>query len=243
MFRFPPGRNLFCALVGTGTQLFWLSIYIFALSCVGAFAPYSRGSMYTALIVLYALTAGIAGYTAGSYYKQMGGTAWVRADGPAVLVPAARRGALRGARARAQVRNTLLTCIVFCGPFFVAFCVNNTIAIAYGVRPAAGRPAHAAPRLCAEAGSRARAQSTAAFPFGTIVIIAVIWCACFCEAPPDPPEPVRGPDACAGRALVTIPLTILGCIIGKNTRTEFKAPCRTTKCARAAPAPRPPMLL
>jgi len=103
VFRFPPGRNLFCALVGTGTQLFWLSIYIFALSCVGAFAPYSRGSMYTALIVLYALTAGIAGYTAGSYYKQMGGTAWVRGRrrrrpaGPAVH-------ACRLAEARARAR-------------------------------------------------------------------------------------------------------------------------------------------
>lgn len=78
VFRFPSNRNLFCALVGTGTQLFCLGIFIFLLSCVGAFAPYSRGSMYTALIILYALTAGIAGYTAGSYYRQMGGTAWVR---------------------------------------------------------------------------------------------------------------------------------------------------------------------
>jgi len=76
------------------------------------------------------------------------------------------------------VRNTLLTCIVFCGPFFVAFCVNNTIAIAYGVRPAAGRPRARRPAPGARVNLCARAQSTAAFPFGTIVIIAVIWCAC-----------------------------------------------------------------
>jgi hypothetical protein len=50
-------------------------------------------------------------------------------------------------------------------------------------------------------------QSTAALPFGTIVIILLIW------------------------ALITIPLTVIGGIIGKNTRTEFKAPCRTNKCA------------
>ena len=30
---------------------------------------------------------------------------------------------------------------------------------------------------------------------------------------------------------MTIPLTILGAIIGKNARSEFRAPCRTTKCA------------
>ena len=50
-------------------------------------------------------------------------------------------------------------------------------------------------------------QSTAALPFGTIVIILLIW------------------------ALITIPLTIAGGIVGKNTRTEFKATCRTNKCA------------
>ena len=48
-------------------------------------------------------------------------------------------------------------------------------------------------------------QSTAALPFGTIVIILLIW------------------------ALITIPLTIVGGIVGKNTRTEFKATCRTNK--------------
>ena len=136
MFRFPSNRNLFCALVGTGTQLFWLGIFIFLLSCVGAFAPYSRGSMYTALIVLYALTAGIAGYTAGSYYRQMGGTAWVRVCWCPLLRSRVRGRGADVPECCAQVRNTLLTCIVFCGPFFVAFCVNNTIAWAHGVRAA-----------------------------------------------------------------------------------------------------------
>ena len=35
------------------------------------FYPYNRGALYTALIVLYSLTAGIAGYVAASYYKQV----------------------------------------------------------------------------------------------------------------------------------------------------------------------------
>lgn len=90
-------------------QLVALSIFIFGLACVGVFYPYNRGGLYTALIVLYALTAGIAGYTAGSYYKQMEGSAWVR--------------------------NILLTSVVFCGPLFLMFCVNNTVAIIYRVRP------------------------------------------------------------------------------------------------------------
>lgn len=37
-----------------------------------------RGGLYTALIVLYAATSGIAGYFGSSYYKQMEGTNWVR---------------------------------------------------------------------------------------------------------------------------------------------------------------------
>ena len=54
-------------------------------------------------------------------------------------------------------------------------------------------------------------QSTAALPFGTIVIILVIW------------------------ALVTIPLTIFGGIAGKNYRQEFLAPTRTNKYPREVP--------
>lgn len=88
-------------------QLLALSIFIFGLACVGVFYPYNRGGLYTALIVLYALTAGIAGYVAGSYYKQMDGRAWVR--------------------------NILLTSVTFCGPLFMVFCINNTVAIAYRV--------------------------------------------------------------------------------------------------------------
>lgn len=92
--------------------------------------------------VLYALTAGIAGYVAAVTYKILGGTSWVR--------------------------NTLLTATLFCGPLLVTFSFLNTVAIVY--------------------------RSTAALPFGTIVIILVIW------------------------AAVTFPLTVLGGIAGKNSK-------------------------
>ena len=55
-------------------------------------------------------------------------------------------------------------------------------------------------------------RSTAALPFGTICIIFVIW------------------------ALVTAPLTVLGGIAGKNAKSDFNAPCRTTKYPREIPA-------
>lgn len=95
-------------------QLFVLAICIFMLACIGAFYPYNRGALYTALIVLYAATAGISGYIAASLYRQMEGKSWVR--------------------------NILLTCFIYCGPFFLMFCFANTIAIVYRVRPTSEVP-------------------------------------------------------------------------------------------------------
>ena len=85
-----------------------------------------------------------------------------------------------------QVRNLLLTGCLFCGPLFLMFCFLNTVAIAY--------------------------NATAALPFGTIVVIVLIW------------------------TLVTSPLLVLGGIAGKNSKAEFQAPVRTTKYPREIPS-------
>lgn len=159
VFRFPPGRSVFCAFAGSGLQILILTFCVFGLALIGAFYPYNRGAMFTALIILYALTAGSAGYTSASYYRQMEGSKWVG--------------------------NLLLTSMIFCGPLFIIFCFNNSIAWAYG--------------------------STAALPVGTIILILLLW------------------------ALVTIPLTVVGGVIGKNTRSDFAAPCRTNKYPREVP--------
>ena len=159
VFRFPQYPNLFCAIIGCGTQILVMVLCVFLLSLVGVFYPYNRGALLTALVVLYALTAGIGGYVASCHFKLMGGTNWVR--------------------------NNILTGCLFCGPFFVMFCFLNTVAIAY--------------------------RSTAALPFGTIVIIIFIW------------------------ALVTFPLTVLGGIGGKNSKYEWNPPTRTTKFPREIP--------
>ena len=78
-----------------------------------------------------------------------------------------------------------MTGCLFCGPLFLTFCFLNTVAIAY--------------------------SATAALPFGTIVVIVLIW------------------------TLVTSPLLVLGGIAGKNSKAEFQAPCRTTKYPREIP--------
>ncbi|GLT28764.1 hypothetical protein SLA2020_036720 [Shorea laevis] len=159
VFRYPKYKSLFSAAIGSGTQLFTLAIFIFILALVGVFYPYNRGALFTALVVIYALTSGIAGYTAASFYCQLEGTNWVR--------------------------NLLLTGSLFCGPLFLTFCFLNTVAITY--------------------------KATAALPFGTIMVIFLIW------------------------ALVTSPLLVLGGVAGKNSKAEFQAPCRTTKYPREIP--------
>jgi hypothetical protein len=66
----------FAPCIGTGTQLFAMVLFVFVLALVGVFYPYNRGALLTACIVLYALTAGIAGYVAANNYRQMGGENW-----------------------------------------------------------------------------------------------------------------------------------------------------------------------
>ncbi|CAL5430354.1 unnamed protein product [Camellia sinensis] len=159
VFRYPKHKSLFAAAVGSGTQLFILMLSIIMLGFVGVFYPYSRGALLTALVVVYAITSGIAGYTAVSLYCQFEGTNWVR--------------------------NLLLTGCFFCGPLCLTFCFLNTVAITY--------------------------RATAALPLGTILVLLSIW------------------------VLVALPLLLLGGIAAKNSKSEFQAPCRTTKYPREIP--------
>ncbi|KAJ4979323.1 hypothetical protein NE237_010103 [Protea cynaroides] len=140
VFRFPKHKSLFFAVLGLGTQLLVLALFIFLLALVGLFYPYNWGALFTALVVIYALTSGIAGYTATSFYSQLEGTNWVFKD----------------------------------------YLVDEIFA-------------------------------TAALPFGTILVILLIW------------------------TLVTSPLLVLGGIAGKNSKMEFQAPWHTTKYPREIP--------
>lgn len=159
VFRFPPAKALFCALLGVGAQLAAVAAGTLPLALGGAFGPHAHGALPAALLVLYAFTAAVAGYVAGSYYRQMGGRAWVR--------------------------TTLLTAGALGGPLLLAFAVANSVAIAYG--------------------------STAALPAGTIAGLTALW------------------------AIVTLPLTVAGAVIGKNGSAPFAAPTRTAKFARVVP--------
>jgi len=110
VFRFPPNKNLFCACFGAGAQFLCIAVGILLLALVGMFYPGSRGSLYTAAIVLYALTSAIAGAVSGNFFKKLGGTKWAW--------------------------NIVLTASLYAAPFFLIFCFVNTVALSYGVTTA-----------------------------------------------------------------------------------------------------------
>jgi hypothetical protein len=151
VFRFPPYVSLLSSVIGIGAQLYTLMISLFVLGVVGVFHPHSGGSIQVAVIVLYAMTAGIAGYVSALVYRKFKGENWVR--------------------------NVIQTALLLTGPCCIVFCFENTVAVIY--------------------------SATASLPFGTIMLVLVIW------------------------ALITFPLTVVGGIVGKNAATEFDAPCRT----------------
>jgi hypothetical protein len=102
VFRFPPRASLFASLVGAGTQLLLVAACVLALALLGTFYPYNRGAMMAAALVLYALTAGVAGYTAACWHRMLGGRRWAG--------------------------NVLLTAALFCGPLFGVFAFANSVA-------------------------------------------------------------------------------------------------------------------
>mmetsp|Transcript_1699 Transcript_1699/g.4580 ORF Transcript_1699/g.4580 Transcript_1699/m.4580 type:complete len:587 (-) Transcript_1699:241-2001(-) len=105
VFRFPKNTNLLAAMIGAGVQMLSIALLVFGMALVGMFYPYNRGALLAALIVIYALTASIASYVAGIYYKKFGGTDWVN--------------------------NVLLTSCLFCAPTLGVFAYLNTVAIFY----------------------------------------------------------------------------------------------------------------
>eukprot|EP01100_Stratorugosa_tubuloviscum_P010772 TRINITY_DN4689_c2_g1_i1.p1 TRINITY_DN4689_c2_g1~~TRINITY_DN4689_c2_g1_i1.p1 ORF type:complete len:620 (-),score=231.41 TRINITY_DN4689_c2_g1_i1:784-2565(-) len=105
VFRFPHSKNLFCAFCGIGAQFLAMAFAILFLALLGAFYPGSRGSLFTASIILYALTAGISGLVAGGFYKKMNGERWAW--------------------------NVVLTTTLYVVPLFVIAAIINIIAFSF----------------------------------------------------------------------------------------------------------------
>jgi len=106
VFRFPQNCDFFCAAIGTGFQLIFTSVSLFVLALTGIVSTTRRGSILSAIIILYSLSSIIGGYISSRLYRQMNGTAWVR--------------------------SALITAFLFPGPTAVVFSWVNTVAIAHG---------------------------------------------------------------------------------------------------------------
>lgn len=75
VFRCPSYLLFYSALIGTGYQLLALSVCVI---CVTLFATMydERGSMTSAFLICYCMTALIAGYKSATFYKSYGGQEW-----------------------------------------------------------------------------------------------------------------------------------------------------------------------
>ena len=110
VFRFPQQVSLLCSVVGVGAQLFALMVSFFVLGIVGVFYPHNRGTVHVSIVVLYALTAGIGGYTSAVMFRQFNGKNWGR--------------------------NVVQTSILLALPFFLVFCFENAVAVFNGATTA-----------------------------------------------------------------------------------------------------------
>jgi len=106
VFRFPENACLFCAAVGTGTQLLVSTFSILLLALMRIISTTRRGSILAGAVVIYSLTSIVGGYIATRLYFQMNGKSWARC--------------------------VLLTLLLFPLPVVIVFSWANSIAIFHG---------------------------------------------------------------------------------------------------------------
>ncbi|CAF4602394.1 unnamed protein product [Rotaria sp. Silwood1] len=78
VFRPPRGKNFLAALIGSGIQIFLMSLIVIVFGALGMLSPSSRGALITAACFLYVFMGLIAGFYAGRIYKTIKGSNWKR---------------------------------------------------------------------------------------------------------------------------------------------------------------------
>jgi transmembrane 9 superfamily protein 2/4 len=102
VFRPPKTSPLMLSvLIGTGVQLIGMSFALITFAFLGLLSPANRGSLVTALIILFVIMGSLAGYSSSMVYKMFRGSDW-------------------------KV-NTLTTAFFFPGTISSIFCVLNLI--------------------------------------------------------------------------------------------------------------------
>ncbi|MBA0730853.1 hypothetical protein Golax_025776 [Gossypium laxum] len=101
VFRAPSNYGLLCVYVGTGVQIFAMTLVTMIFALLGFLSPSNRGGLMTAMVLLWVFMGIFAGYSSARLYKMFKGTEWKR--------------------------NTLKTAFMFPGILFVVFFVLNAL--------------------------------------------------------------------------------------------------------------------
>lgn len=78
VFRPPKHPLLLSVFLGNGAQLFFMAGVTIVFALFGFLSPSNRGSLGTAMIMLYTIFGFIGGYVSARVYKTFGGEAWKR---------------------------------------------------------------------------------------------------------------------------------------------------------------------
>ncbi|XP_075211527.1 transmembrane 9 superfamily protein member 2 [Lycorma delicatula] len=76
VFRPPRKGMLLSVLLGSGVQIFCMTLFTLAFACLGFLSPANRGAFMTCAMVVYVCLGTPAGYVSARIYKSFGGEKW-----------------------------------------------------------------------------------------------------------------------------------------------------------------------
>ncbi|XP_033638145.1 transmembrane 9 superfamily member 2-like [Asterias rubens] len=76
VFRPPRKGMLLSVLLGSGSQMFFMTFITLVFACLGFLSPANRGSLMTCALVLYVCLGTPAGFVSARMYKTFGGEKW-----------------------------------------------------------------------------------------------------------------------------------------------------------------------
>lgn len=77
VFRAPPNAMLLSVVLGSGVQVFFMTLITLLFACLGFLSPARRGSLMTCAIFLYVCLSAIAGYVSARFCKYFGDARWM----------------------------------------------------------------------------------------------------------------------------------------------------------------------
>lgn len=76
VFRTPSYPSLFATVVGSGVQMYAMSLLTIVFAALGFLSPANRGALMTTLVLLFVFMGIFAGYYSACCYKMFGETEW-----------------------------------------------------------------------------------------------------------------------------------------------------------------------